>query len=275
MDISTWLKFATRQLKDVGIETDRLDAELILAATIRKARTYLHAHLDESLDPRRIDIANARLDLRKDRVPLAYILGSKEFYGRSFIVTPQVLIPRPESEAVIDLFLKASANDISSASTLVDIGTGSGALGITAKLERPNISVTLTDTSRSALDTAQKNADSLGAEVKILEQNLLIGQIEPITYIIANLPYVDETWTTSKELKYEPQQALYAKNQGLELIFELIEQAPRHLQSGGWLILEADPVQHQKIINKAKEHNFSHASTNDYALSLRFEVTKS
>ena len=274
MNISTWLKGATKQLKDIGIESSRLDAELILAETIRKPRTYLHAHLDEELDPRRVDIANARLDLRRDRVPLAYILGEKEFYGRPFIVSPHVLIPRPESEDVIALFLEVSANDISSHSSLIDVGTGSGCLGITAKLERPNISVTLSDTSRHALDIAHKNAHALDASVKITQQNLLTGQIEPLTYILANLPYVDASWTVSPELRHEPNQALFARDGGLELIVRLLEQAPHHLMSGGWLILEADPEQHRRIVEEAKTHGLEHHKTAGYAVSLRSVATK-
>ena len=105
MTISTWLKLATKQLKDTGITSARLDAELLLAETLRKPRTYLHAHLDEDIDPRRVDIANARLDLRLERVPLAYILGYKEFFGRKFRVTPAVLVPRPETEDLMTIFL--------------------------------------------------------------------------------------------------------------------------------------------------------------------------
>ena len=112
MNISDWLRSATKRLKDIGIESPRLDAELILAETLRKPRTYLHAHLDEDIDPRRIDIAEARLDLRKDRVPIAYIIGHKEFYGREFHVTPSVLIPRPESEDIVTTFLDIAAGDI-------------------------------------------------------------------------------------------------------------------------------------------------------------------
>ena len=85
--ISFWLKNAAKSMKDANIPSARLDAELILANTLRKNRTYLHAYLDEEIDPRRVDIANARLDLRLDRVPMAYILGYKEFYGRKFTVS--------------------------------------------------------------------------------------------------------------------------------------------------------------------------------------------
>ena len=275
MDISSWLKYATKRLKDIGIESSRLDAELILASTLRKNRPYLHAHLDESIDPRRIDIANARLQLRAERVPIAYILGEKEFYGRTFNVTPNVLIPRPESEDIIDLFLEASADDISDNSTVIDVGTGSGCLGITAKLERSNISVILSDVSRAALEVARRNAHELEANVKIQQQDLLKGQIEPINYIIANLPYVDASWPTSPELKHEPQSALFAEDNGLSLISGLIDQAPRCLLPGGWLILEADPEQHQKIINLAKTQGFIHQKTKGYGLLFSLVGTES
>lgn len=268
MNISTWLKSATKQLKDIGIESSRLDAELILAATIRKNRTYLHAHLDEELDPRRVDIANARLDLRLDRVPLAYIVGSKEFYGRTFIVSPQVLIPRPESEDLIDLFLEVSANNILPHQSLLDIGTGSGCLGITAKLERPSIDVTLTDTSKTALEVAKKNADNLNAEVKLRQQNLLIGQIEPLDYILANLPYVNPDWKVSPELRHEPKQALFADQEGLALILKLLDQVKRHLKPNGYLLLEADPEQHPKIVDYSQQYQLTHHKTNGYALAL-------
>lgn len=269
MNISDWLRSATKRLKDVGIASPRLDAELILAETVRKPRTYLHAHLDEEIDPRRVDIAEARLDLRLDRVPIAYIIGYKEFYGRTFSVTPSVLVPRPESEDMIELLLEITAEDISPHSTLIDVGTGSGCLGITAKLERPNITVILSDVSAPALQVAEKNAVALGAEVATQEQDLLHGQIEPLTYIIANLPYVDESWEVSPELQHEPLDALFAPHSGLKLIFRLIEQAGAKLSDGGWLLLEADPMQHQAIIQHGETHGFTHHKTQHYILALR------
>lgn len=274
MTISDWLRKATKQLKDVGIESPRLDAELLLAETIRKPRTYLHAHLDEELDPRRVDIAYARLDLRLDRVPLAYVVGYKEFYGRTFSVSPATLIPRPESEDLISVFLEIAANDIAEHKTLIDIGTGSGCLGITIKLERPDVSVILADISPQALAVAQKNADTLGVEVRMQEQDLLTGHVEPLDYIVANLPYVDESWQTSPELRHEPRQALFAKNDGLALIFALIEQAPRSLKPDGWLLLEADPEQHPAITQHATQYDFRPELARGYCLALRLIGTE-
>ena len=107
--ISSWLRTAAASLKQAGIDSARLDAELILAHTLQKSRTYLHAHGDEILSPRQAEIADARLHLRVERTPLAYIIGHKEFYGHQFKVTPSTLIPRPESEVMLELLLEAWA----------------------------------------------------------------------------------------------------------------------------------------------------------------------
>ena len=267
--ISFWLKNAAKSMKDAGIPSARLDAELILANTLRKNRTYLHAYLDEEIDPRRVDIANARLDLRLDHVPMAYILGYKEFYGRKFTVSPAVLVPRPESEDMISLFLDATAGEIER-KVLIDVGTGSGCLGITSALERTNISVILSDISKDALRIAEKNADEHHARVKIQQQSLLNGQLEPVDYIFANLPYVDKDWEVSPELQYEPKIALFTEDGGLKLILELIQQAPRCLTPNGQLFIEADPIQHERIIQAAAKQNFKLATIQRYIIVLRF-----
>ena len=269
MIISEWLKIATKSLKTANIPSARLDAELILANTLRKNRTYLHAHLDEEIDPRRFDIANARLDLRLDRVPIAYILGYKEFYGRRFTVSPSVLIPRPESEDLISLFLELTAGEITE-KVLIDVGTGSGCLGITAKLERSNLSVILSDISKPALNIAEKNANTLSADVHIQQQSLLNGQLRPVDYIFANLPYVDKNWDVSLELQYEPEIALFAEDEGLKLILQLISQALKCLTSDGLLFIEADPQQHDRIIDEAMKKGFIKEKILNYILVLRF-----
>ena len=122
MNIITWTRRAADTLANALIPSSLLDAELILAETLRKPRTYLHAHPEEEIDPRRVDIADARLSLRLDRVPLAYILGYKEFYGRKFFVSPAALVPRPESEDMISLFLEMTPETLAH-KVLIDIGT--------------------------------------------------------------------------------------------------------------------------------------------------------
>ena len=153
--------------------------------------------------------------------------------------------------------------------TLIDVGTGSGCLGITAKLERDNLSVILSDISKPALKIAEKNADILNADVTTQQQSLLNGQLEPVDYIFANLPYVDRDWDVSPELQYEPEIALFAENEGLGVILELISQTPRCLTAGGLLFIEADPQQHDRILNEARKSGLQKEKSLNYILVLR------
>lgn len=270
LSIKDWLDDATRQLVFAEIPSARLDSELILAHTLRQNRSYLHAHDEEELSDRDLEIANARLALRLDRVPVAYIIGHKEFYGRRFHVTTATLIPRPESEALIELLEQAVPKNEALISEqplrLIDVGTGSGALGITAKLTHPELDVTLADNSRFALKIAEQNAQTLKADVTILHSDLLDGFPFQAAIIIANLPYVDPGWERSPETNHEPAEALFAANNGKALIFKLLTQTKNKLAIGGHLILEADPDQHADIIAHAKEYGLLLQETKDYGL---------
>lgn len=269
MRIAEWLASTSTELADAMIPSAGLDAEIILAHTLNKPRTWLHAHGDDELDPRRKDIADARAELRLQRVPIAYIIGHKEFYGRRFYVNLDVLIPRPESEAIITLFNTFGK----AATTVVDVGTGSGCLGITLKLEHPDLSVTLIDTSRNALAVAKKNAKTHNASVRFIEGSLLDEYPLRADAVVANLPYVDASWPEqSPELKNEPLSALYADDNGLLLIKQLIKQVPDHLTRNGLLILEADPRQHQQIIGECGAHGFEHLKTEGFALAFRYPL---
>lgn len=278
MTIAEWIQQATKELANIGIASARLDAELILSHTIRKGRTYLHAHGDERMSDRHLEIADARLQLRLDRTPLAYIIGHKDFYGRSFSVSPATLIPRPESETMIDLlkdFARQPELPLSpNAPKLVDVGTGSGCLGITAKLELPELDVTLIDTSRHALTVAENNARRLQADVTLLRSDLLRKFPFEASYILANLPYVGEDWEVSPETRFEPSEALYAKKDGLAVIFRLLEEAPSRLSANGIVFIEADPRQHEAIIRKAYEQGFALSARRGFILAFTPLETK-
>ena len=241
MTICNWLKNAAQII-------DRLDAELILAHFLNDVdRSYLVSHSNEELqDTSAIDSYVAR---RAEGEPLAYILGYREFYGRRFFVTPDVLIPRPETETIIDIVKDLKPEKI------LDVGTGSGCIAITCALET-NAKVSAVDISDGALRIAQKNAAHHNAKVEFHKSNLLENyQPKTGTLIIANLPYVDAAWDwlDHKTLNHEPSLALYAEQGGLELIYKLIDQTP----AGCPLILEADPCQHEAIIKYAQKHNFT------------------
>lgn len=269
--INDWLADATRQLVLATIPSARLDSELILAHTLRKTRSYLHAHPEEALSDRSIEIANARLSLRLGRVPVAYIIGHKEFYGHQFSVTTATLIPRPESEILIELLKKVvprNASLLKENLRLVDVGTGSGALGITAKLLYPELNVSLVDISRHALKIAEKNAKDLAVDVSIAHSNLLANHPFTANIIIANLPYVDIEWERSPETEHEPAEALFAANHGKALIYELLVQTKDKLINGGSLLLEADPEQHDAIIAEAKKYGLLLSEQDGYGLLL-------
>ena len=252
MTIAEWLQQASAKIP-------RLDAELILVHFLELSdRSYLAAHGDETLqDTTTIDTLAKR---RANGEPLAYILGYREFYGRRFFVSPDVLIPRPETETIIDI-----AKELRPAKIL-DVGTGSGCIAITLALELPDTQVTAVDISDDALRVAQKNAAHHGAKIDFHKSDLLENyQPEPDSLIIANLPYVNANWDwlDHKSLDYEPSLALYAEQGGLELIYRLIDQAPASCP----LILEADPSQHDAIAKYA-EYKYKTRHISDYIMLL-------
>lgn len=266
-----WLKYASKSLKSVNIKSSQLDAELILQDTLSVAKTFLRAHPEYIIPEYFLPILNARLSLRMDYVPIAYILKYKEFYGRKFKVTPATLIPRPESEDIINAIKILNKDTVSKSA--IDIGTGSGILGITTSLECPNIKVDLSDISPEALNIASINASNLKAKVNINKPFSLLSETnKKFDYIIANLPYVDKSWQdTSPELRHEPALALYADKSGLELIFKLIRQSPSHLNRDGLIFLEADPIQHDAIIKYANQYSFTKILQINYCLVIRLK----
>jgi release factor glutamine methyltransferase len=269
--IKDWLANAINKLQKADITSARLDAEIILANSIKKPRTYLHAHSNEILENSSAKRADFCLDRRLRHEPIAYILGHKEFFGRRFKVTPDTLIPRPESEDIIESLEKIlpKTRQQQLQIKLLDVGTGSGCLGITAKLEFPFLDVILTEISESALSIAKQNANQLGADVKLLKSDLLQNYTDKPDIIVANLPYVDPTWERSPETDFEPHLSLFADENGMMVIKKLIAQSAGLLDAGGYLIIEADPAQHASLIRYAKTCKFKVALINNYTIGFK------
>lgn len=268
--VTQWLRIARSTLEQAGSPTPRLDAEVILAHVLEKDRTWLVAHADDRLTSQAVTSADELIVRRTHHEPVAYLTGRKEFYGREFTVTPAALVPRPESESMIEL---ARAQEIHG--HVLDVGTGSGCLGITLALELPATTVTLSDISAAALAVARTNAEGLGAPIAgYIMSDLLHHWERPdvsaqFSAIIANLPYVSRDWEVSPETAYEPESALFADDGGLALMEKLIDQAGSHLSPGGHLFLEADPSQHAALRSKAAARGFSFVAADDYALCLQ------
>lgn len=262
-------------LAEGGVTSARLDAEILLCFILNVKRSWLHAHNKDVITPKQVRQFQTLVRRRLNREPVAYIIGTKEFYGRDFIVTPDVLIPRPETENLIELALKKVRED----SRVLDVGCGSGCIGSTLKLESPELNVSMCDISPAALEVARNNARRLGAKpIRFVVSDLLQHWLDhecpkPFDMIVANLPYVDRLWDTSPETAFEPETALYANREGLELIDKLIRQAPKLLARGGYLLLEADPEQHARITETAHQHGFQRREVKGYALSFELQAS--
>lgn len=219
MHIQYWLSNSKLQLQENNIPSPRLDVVMMLEHVLGMNRANILAHQDELLNSHHLKKSNDLLHRRLNREPMAYLLGHKEFYNRQFVVNSDVLIPRPESESFIELLKKHGL----STGNIIDIGTGSGILGISAKLELPSLNVMLSDISAEALKVARKNAKQLNAEVALKQTNLL-DTTRSYNIILANLPYVPSDMKVEKELDYEPRTALFVDGDGLDLYRGLANQ---------------------------------------------------
>lgn len=256
INIQTWLRYSRAELEKAGIETAKLDSEVLLARTLNVDRSVLHTHPERILDHKTLKKLEKKLKKRIKRIPIAYIHRKKEFYGRDFVVNKNVLIPRPDSEIIIDIIKDLDYSQFPTAKpSLIDIGSGSGCLGITAALEVPYLNVTLTDVSKKALKIARKNAKSYKKSIIVKHSDLLSNVQEQHDIIVANLPYLSDNWPLAPELNFEPSLALTTKDKGLHLIKRLLKHHKTVTHPKSVIILEAAPVQHKLIIEYAKQHS--------------------
>ena len=220
-----------------GVENGRREAEWIFGEALGLTRLELYTRYDMPLDAAETDRLRALIARRGRREPLAYVLGNQEFHSLRLTVTPAVLVPRPETEALVDLVL---AGLPAGASAVLDVGTGSGAIALALKHARPELLVQARDISAEALAVASGNADRLALAVSFSRGHLAQGLDGPFAAVVANLPYIaeDERSLCDPELAFEPAAALFPGGDGLGLIRELIADAPRLLATDGALWLE-------------------------------------
>ena len=209
---------ATEVLERAGSETPRLDAELLVAETLGVGRESLILEPERQIDdPGTLEGMVRR---RADREPIAYILGRKEFRHITLAVDPRVLIPRPETELLVEVGL-----GVDRGARVVDVGTGSGAVALALKQERPDLEVWATERSADALAVARENALALGLEVEFVPGDLLTGVPAPVDAVLANLPYVASGSVLPPEIsRFEPPGALFAGTDGLAVIRRLLGQ---------------------------------------------------
>lgn len=217
----------------------RIEADLLACHVLGCERSWLYAHGDQRLTASAQKSFSSLVEQRLQGRPIAYLLGEREFYGRRFLVDERVLIPRPETELLVELAL---ALQLPAHASICDVGTGSGCISLTLAAERPHWQVAALDKSAAALEVARKNLDHMKLENVGLRQSDLLHATgaEKFDLIVSNPPYIAQAdeHLDKGDLRFEPRGALEAGADGLDLIRALVTQAPEKLNDGGWLLIE-------------------------------------
>jgi len=239
--IKDLLEWTTRFFADKGIEEPRLNAEALLARVLEKDRVYLYANYFAPVNQNEREQYRELIKRRAAREPLAYLVGRREFMSLDFKVTPAVLIPRPETELLVESVLQLAGQD--QPVSICDVGTGSGAIAVSLAYYLPQAQVTAVDISAAALEIARYNAEQHDVKVRFLEGDLLapVPAEDKFDFICANLPYISEEEFPGLDpevLHYEPRLALWGFGDGLDIYRRLVSQAWQHLHPGGYLLME-------------------------------------
>jgi release factor glutamine methyltransferase len=261
MTVGEFLKSATHKLIGSDISTARLDCLVLLEDAMNIDRANLIAH-PETIIPSLQEVKlNKKIVQRSSHTPLAYLRGKVEFYGRDFKVNRNVLVPRPETEEIIDLLLKINL----ASAKIADIGTGSGCIGITASLELPASSVDLYDISPEALRVARQNTAELNAPINIYEGNLLKNLRNDYDIILANLPYVPDGYPVNLAAQQEPPLALFAGDDGMEAYRDFWHQVNNLKNKPQYIITESLRQQHEFHSTLANSHGYKLFNTSGLA----------
>lgn len=249
------IRLAASLSADVDV---RLETRVLAKHGLGVTRAWLVAHGGDTLEPGAVARLDALVGRRASGEPVAYILGEREFYGRSFRVDPATLIPRPETEHLIDAALARLPSG--RPARVLDLGTGSGCVAITLKLERPELTLAAVDISAAALAVARANGQHLAAAVEWLQGDLfapLQGRLFDL--IVSNPPYVAaaDRHLGQGDCRFEPGSALRAGADGLDVIRRLIRHSPAYLEAGGWLLLEHGWDQGEAVGRLLTEAGFS------------------
>jgi len=272
MTVLDVLQSTTAYFKKRKIDNSRLNAEHLLAHVLRRKRLDLYLEFERELTESELVPLRDLVKRRGEGEPLQHLLGTVEFCGHTFLCDSRALVPRPETEELVELLKSEVRNP---ESEILDVGTGSGVIALTLVKEFPEAKISGTDISEDALALARENAARLNLRdrVRFFKSNLLENVEGTFDLIAANLPYIAarDRHTLSREVLHDPEVALFAGGQGDELVRELIGQAPARLRPGGMLALEIGLGQSEALLSILAEKNYRDICwKNDYSGSLRF-----
>ncbi len=263
--IGRLLEWTTRYFQEHGSTSPRLDAEILLAHSLGCARIFLYTRFDEEIAEQPRAVFRELVKKRARGVPVAYLVGYREFFSMKFAVTPAVLIPRPETEFLVVAALEAAKNRLATGNArslrICDIGTGSGVLAVCLAKHLPQAEVTAVDISRDALEVARKNAETHGVaeRIRFVESDLLSAVEADARFDIgvSNPPYVRESEmeSLSPEVRdYEPRVALVSGPEGTEIIERLLDTLPERLKAEGEFFFEISPMIRDRVEGLVQNH---------------------
>jgi release factor glutamine methyltransferase len=260
MTVLELLQATTAYFGKKGVEQPRLNIEHLLADTLGKKRIELYLEFDRSLSAQELEPLREKVRRRAEGEPLQHLLGHWDFFGRTFKIDHRALIPRPETELLIETLLREFAKGDKSANRLVDVGTGSGVLAITLAAECPELEISAVDLSEDALALARENALLLGVSDRITfhRSDLLDDLDGPFHWIVANLPYIPtaDLSALQREVKFDPALALDGGKDGLTIVKRLIESVPGKLEPNGMIALELGQGQSQRVLGFLADQNY-------------------
>jgi len=273
MTVLEVLQSMTAYFKKRNIDNPRLNAEHLLAHVL--GRTRMELYLEFEKNPGETELATLRELVRRrgQGEPLQHLLGTVEFCGHTFICDKRAMVPRPETDELVDMLLQSTINH--QPSTILDVGTGSGVIALSLAAKFPEAQIHAVDVSEEALALARENAErlNLSGRVHFLESNLLRNIDGAFDLVVANLPYISwqDRHLLSREVLHDPEVALFGGAHGDELIRELIEQARPHLRPGGLLALDAGIGQSEALAGVLTQKKYDDiCSRNDYSGTIRF-----
>jgi release factor glutamine methyltransferase len=262
-----FLRQAAADLKRAGISSSRLDVLILLEDSTHRDRAWLLAHPEYKLTSHQLNKLTKQLKQRQQHQPLAYIRGISEFYGRRFRVNKRVLEPRVESETMIELLKKL---DLPKQPKIADVGTGCGAIGITAALEIHPSTVDLYDIDSNALAVAKHNEHMHELKLGVHKRDLLNRPARPdYDVVLANLPYVPNHWQINEAAMQEPRVAIFGGPDGLDLYRRLFKQLSAKPAKPRFVLTEALPPQHELLTAIATEHGFKQDRVRDFIQVFR------
>jgi release factor glutamine methyltransferase len=266
------LRSTTDYFAKRNVENPRLNAELLLAHALGRKRIELYLGFEDALGPSELDPLRELVRRRGQGEPLQHLVGTVEFLGREFLCDKRALVPRPETEELVEFLQSAIRNP---QSAILDVGTGNGVIAISLALAFPGAEVIAVDVSDDAIALAKENSArfGLGDRIQFVKGDLLTGLASKFDTIVANLPYVarQERGTLSREVLWDPEVALFGGDKGDELVRALIDQAPGSLSPNGLLALEIGLGQAEGLRTALEAKNYHDIEAkNDYSGITRF-----